>query len=270
MQERLKIAIEAVKQAGARIMELRTSGFEKAFKSDKSPVTDADRAAEQLIRDLLLSHFPEDGFVGEELGVVSSQSGLTWACDPIDGTWSFINLENTFTISLGLLRDKVPVLAVIHNPLTGEWYTGAEGILSLYNGMPMPVVQKYTFHEGVINFFIHRSQLGPVALLYQMRNDNKISKLVSQGGSLASALAQIARGCNNVFIGLSNKRSGIWDVAAGLYLIRSVGGRITLLSGEPVELTLPPFTTMIASTNALIHEDALRVLQESGFSDQVS
>ncbi|MEO1435953.1 MAG: inositol monophosphatase [Bacteroidota bacterium] len=269
MQERLRVAIEAVKQAGKKIMELRTTGFEQAFKSDQSPVTDADQAAEKLIREHLLHHFPADGFVGEEFGTVPSTSGLTWACDPIDGTWSFINLENTFTISLGLLRGNFPVLAVIHNPLTGEWYTGAEGEPTLYNGLRMPVVQRNSFAESVINFFIHRSQLEPIALLFRMRKENKISKLVSPGGSLASALAQVARGSNNVFIGLSNKRSGIWDVAAGLYLIRSVGGQITLLTGEPVELTLPPFTTMIASTNAEVHEDALRELRKAGFPGSV-
>lgn len=267
MRERLQIAVDIVKKAGERIMKIRTTGFEQLFKSDESPVTNADREAEKMIRDVLMDAFPQDGFIGEEFGEVSSQSGLTWACDPIDGTWSYINLENTFTISLGLLQGNLPVLAVIHNPLTGEWYTGAEGIPSQYNQMTMPVVTAKTISDSVVNFFIHRSRLKAVGILYELRNESKINKLVSQGGSLASALAQIARGSNNVFVGLSSKRSGIWDVAAGLYLIRSVGGKVSLLNGEPVELTLPPFTTMIASTNAEVHEDALRVLQAAGFPD---
>src|SRR5215471_11087467 len=89
---RLELAISAGKEAGRLTLQyFQQDNFEVERKSDASPVTIADRSAEQLLRDRITAVFPGDGVVGEEFGTAAGSSGFNWILDPIDGTKSFIS-----------------------------------------------------------------------------------------------------------------------------------------------------------------------------------
>ena len=264
MKDRLKIATEAVLSAGALIVELQLKGATLEFKADKSPVTNADKASEQTIRQILLKAYPNDGFIGEEFPAIPARSPYTWSCDPIDGTWSYLNHEKTTTISLALHEGEKTVLAVIYNPFTNDLYTGGEGLPSTLNGHALPRVHKPNLQRSVVNFFISRTKIRDINILYELRYQRIITKVISQGGSLAHALAMVASGANNVFIGNSHKPSNIWDLAAGAYLIRSIGGRVSNIAGEELD-TIPANTVVVASTNTVIHNEVLQVLAEKDF-----
>lgn len=91
------------------------------------PVTEADRAAERAMRDLLAERRPDDGVLGEEFPPVAGRSGLTWVLDPIDGTRSFISGVPSWGILIGLDAGEGPVLGVIDQPYTRERFIGGFG-----------------------------------------------------------------------------------------------------------------------------------------------
>jgi inositol-phosphate phosphatase / L-galactose 1-phosphate phosphatase / histidinol-phosphatase len=98
-------------------------------------VTDADRAAEGAMRDLIERQFPEHGIVGEEFGRVREESEFVWVLDPIDGTKSFISGIPLFGTLIALTRDKHPILGVIDQPISRERWVGAAGRPTTLNGV---------------------------------------------------------------------------------------------------------------------------------------
>jgi len=105
-------------------------------KSDLSPVTIADRAAEAAMRELIERHFPEDGIVGEEHGSTRAEAEHVWVLDPIDGTKSFISGIPLFGTLIALARRGRPVLGIIDQPILEERWLGAAGRATTLNGAP--------------------------------------------------------------------------------------------------------------------------------------
>ncbi|MEO6041822.1 MAG: inositol monophosphatase family protein [Croceibacterium sp.] len=105
-------------------------------KSDASPVTIADRAAEQAMRRILTAEVPQDGVQGEEFGVSAGRSGRQWVLDPIDGTTAFLAGRATFGTLIALVVDGFPVLGVIDQPILGERWLGVAGQATTLNGQP--------------------------------------------------------------------------------------------------------------------------------------
>jgi inositol-phosphate phosphatase / L-galactose 1-phosphate phosphatase / histidinol-phosphatase len=103
-------------------------------KADLSPVTAADREAEETMRALIERHFPEHGILGEEFGGVREDAEFVWVLDPIDGTKSFISGVPLFGTLIALTRNRRPVLGVIDQPISRERWTGASGHPSTLNG----------------------------------------------------------------------------------------------------------------------------------------
>lgn len=93
-------------------------------KSDNSPVTIADKGAEELLRDKIMLEYPEHGILGEEFGSYNESAEYKWILDPIDGTKSFISGIATFGTLIGLLKKGVPILGVFHQPILGELLIG--------------------------------------------------------------------------------------------------------------------------------------------------
>ena len=88
-------------------------------KSDESPVTKADKEAEECIRSLIQKEFPDHGIIGEEFGEENKGAEFTWIIDPIDGTKAFITGSPLFTTLVGLLHNGEPILGAIHQPVAG-------------------------------------------------------------------------------------------------------------------------------------------------------
>lgn len=120
--------------AGDAIRPHFRSGLGAESKDDASPVTVADRAAEEAMRRIIKAEFPRDGIVGEEFGTEPGSSGRTWVLDPIDGTVSFIAGRPIFGTLIGLLVDGWPVMGVIDQPILRERWIGATGRETTFNG----------------------------------------------------------------------------------------------------------------------------------------
>jgi len=111
--------------SGERICEIwEKDDLGLEFKEDDTPVTRADREAEEIMRDLIAEQYPEHGIIAEEFGNVNEDAEFVWILDPIDGTKSFVSHVPLFGTLIGLLRNGEPILGVIHQPILKQLLLG--------------------------------------------------------------------------------------------------------------------------------------------------
>lgn len=119
--DRLAFAVSIATEAGNQTLELfRSDRLDLNHKTDGSPVTAADRAAEELMRERISKQFPEDAILGEEFGETAGTSGFRWVLDPIDGTKAFISGVPLYTTLVAVMEDDDPQIGVINAPAAGE------------------------------------------------------------------------------------------------------------------------------------------------------
>jgi myo-inositol-1(or 4)-monophosphatase len=208
-------------RAGALALEhYRRSEPER--KADRSFVTAADREVESFLREESGRLAPGLGFLGEEGASRPSEGRFTLVVDPIDGTGSFLDELPTWCVSVGLCRDGKPVAGVIHLPAIGETYTAGEDGLT-WNGRPVeppdatPVGSQSRI---LVTSSSHRR--------FEISFPGKIRSL----GSTAYHMALVARG---MAVGALLGRPRAWDLAAGVAILRAVGGEVLDLDGGPLD-----------------------------------
>jgi histidinol phosphatase-like enzyme (inositol monophosphatase family) len=134
--DRLIAGAEAAADVAAAVVRpFFRAGLPADQKPDFSPVTIADRTAEQAMRAVLAERFPDHGVLGEEFGLDRPGAKLRWVLDPIDGTRAFITGRPTFGTLVALLDDGRPILGVIDQPVTRERWVGAAGRRTRFSGM---------------------------------------------------------------------------------------------------------------------------------------
>ena len=128
VEDRLNWAVRIARQAGeSTLRHFRRSDLVVESKADDSPVTIADRNAEELLRKRIAERFPDDGILGEEFGETDGSSGFRWVVDPIDGTKSFIHGVPLYTTLVAVLEGGEPRIGVIFAPACGEMVFAAAG-----------------------------------------------------------------------------------------------------------------------------------------------
>jgi histidinol phosphatase-like enzyme (inositol monophosphatase family) len=128
IQRRLELGIVAGKEAGRLTLGyFQQDNFDVERKSDASPVTIADRSAEQLLRERIAAAFGQDGVIGEELGKDEGTSGFNWILDPIDGTKSFISGVPLYGTLIGIEHDGRALAGLIYLPALNEGVFAASG-----------------------------------------------------------------------------------------------------------------------------------------------
>jgi histidinol-phosphatase len=130
----LEFAVEVAWRAGRSALAHYQTGITAQTKPDMSPVTDADKGAEQIARDLIETRFPHDGIVGEEFGQVRSGASRRWILDPIDGTKTFLRGVPLFGCLLAVEENSEAVVGVLYFPALDETVYGARGEGSWWNG----------------------------------------------------------------------------------------------------------------------------------------
>lgn len=133
----LELANALADAAGHAIRPLFRGDWSAERKADRSPVTEADRAAEAAMRTIIEERHPDDGIIGEEYGTRNEGAGRQWVLDPIDGTVSFMAGRPIFGTLIALMQDGWPVLGVIDQPIAGERWVGRIGEGTTLNGLPV-------------------------------------------------------------------------------------------------------------------------------------
>jgi histidinol phosphatase-like enzyme (inositol monophosphatase family) len=132
----IALALRLADVAGEAIRPHYRSGASSERKEDATPVTIADREAEEAMRRILKAEAPRDAVIGEEFGEERGTSGRSWVLDPIDGTVSFIGGRPIFGTLIALVVEGFPVLGVIDQPILRERWVGASGRPTTFNGQP--------------------------------------------------------------------------------------------------------------------------------------
>ena len=136
LEAELALANRLADAARAVIKPLFRQELGSERKADRTPVTEADRAAEQAMRDLIAAAFPDDAIHGEEFGATPGKSGRTWVLDPIDGTTAFMAGRPIFGTLIALVKEGWPVLGLIDQAILDERWIGITGKPTTLNGQP--------------------------------------------------------------------------------------------------------------------------------------
>ncbi|WP_299090544.1 inositol monophosphatase family protein [uncultured Microbacterium sp.] len=234
MQELLTLAEEIAREAGALARRRRADGVTiAASKSSLADiVTEADREVEALIRERLIRARPKDGFFGEESGAARGTSGITWIVDPIDGTVNYSYGIPHYAVSIAAVTGEptpdawMPEVGVVHNPATGETFTGARGegawlgSTRLHVSTPSPAGALLATGFGY-DPAQHEGDLTRVRAVMPFARD------LRRAGAASLDLAYVAAGRLD---GYFEKNLHPWDHAAGGLLVTEAGG---VLGGEP-------------------------------------
>ncbi len=216
---------EAAADAAPREILSRFRTVATETKADGSPVTEADRAAEQAIRRTLRSHYPEHALLGEEFGAEGDAEGPSWVIDPIDGTLAFSRGIPLFATLIALRIDARPVLGLIDLPTLDERYLGWQGGGCRRNGRPVQVSQTADLeralvaHGDVFCFDLCGERAAWNTLAARQR--------VLRGYTDAFGHAQVLGGGVDAMIDL---HLNPWDVAATQVLVPEAGGRCLSLA----------------------------------------
>ncbi|MGM1047028.1 MAG: inositol monophosphatase family protein [Bacillota bacterium] len=231
-------------------------------------VTEVDKGAEQMIRKLILTHFPDHAILGEEgvePGAEASMKALEaakeepylWIVDPIDGTTNYVHGFPFYSVSIALAHKGEVIVGVVYDPSRDELFIAEKGKGAYVHGNPTLVSKESSLSQSLLatgfpmdtSFNLPQNMSGLQALLPKVRN-------VRGGGSAALHMAYVAAGRLSGYweLGLN-----AWDVAAGALLIQESGGKVTDTEGRPYDLAV----RNVVATNGAIHESMLDTLSEA-------
>jgi len=228
----LDLAERAARAAGEVLMSYYGRAPEGlASKSSATdPVSDADREAERVIRELLERERPDDGLVGEEGSRITADSGRRWIVDPLDGTVNFLYGLRAWGVSIALEDEDGLAVGVVFNPVSGECFAAEGGKGATLNGRPLHVTECRSLDQAMVATgfsyeSVRRAEQAEILLKLLPRIRD-----LRRAGAAALDLAYVAAGRVDAFYERGLKR---WDEAAGRLLVHEAGGTTAELEGEP-------------------------------------
>lgn len=253
----MTVAVEAARQAGGLLLDYAKAGFRIEHKNPIDLVTDADRAAERCIVELIRRQFPSHRILAEEQGpTVQAPSRYQWIVDPLDGTTNFAHRFPFYSVSIGVERDGTGLIGVVFDPTRNELFTAQAGAGGHLNGTTLAVSRinhldrallvtgfAYDIRETANNNLDHFSRFA----------------LKAQGlrrtGSAALDLCYVAAGRLD---GFWEVRLNPWDMAAGIVILTEAGGTVTDFSGGAHSI----YGKELVASNGLIHQAMLEVIRQ--------
>jgi histidinol phosphatase-like enzyme (inositol monophosphatase family) len=222
-------------------------------KSDQSPVTVADRGAEQLLRERIHARYPEHGIIGEEFGNEREGAEYVWVLDPIDGTKSFMSGVPLFGTLVALLRGGEPVLGMIHQPILNQLVLG-DGQVATLNGKAITVRSTADLEHATLLHTDRRDIARHHDIEAFARLEARVRLCRTWGDCYGYLL--LAAGFADVML---DAVMNAWDLLALVPIVRGAGGRITDWHGEAPNLRT---NSIVAATPAL-HGEVIAVLNSS-------
>ena len=252
---------------------------ELQFKYAREAVTEADREIERHLATRIAARFPDDRVIGEEFGpdgpggsagtdgsaatdgAVSEQltvpAGRVWHLDPIDGTLNFaLGLPN-FCTSIALMDGEEILAACVYAPLHREAFTATRGTGCRLNGQAIHVSERGEFAEAIVSAqlqkggrYVRNAELLQAILIRSL----KMRRL----GTIALEMAYLAAGRYDAMIAGRGRPVQLYDVAAGILLVREAGGRISNHLGAPYR----PFAADLVASNGLVHDELIGIIAE--------
>ena len=243
--EKLDELIRIVHLAGVEIIKIYEKKVTKKYKSDNTPVTNADIRANDIICKGLKLHFPEISIVSEEQIKKGKAAKKFWLVDPLDGTKEFLKGNGEFTINIGLIENKKPVFGIIYMPTKNKLYFTRDKksyFSKLSKKGQLSNIRKIKVKKRNKNIVIlsrshslAKSEIEKAKkMIFRRFNANKI---IRSGSSIK--LCYIAHGLANVYPRFGTTME--WDTAAGDAILRFAGGRIRTLDRKILRYGKPNF-----------------------------
>jgi len=228
MNQILLTATTAAHEAGKIIHSFFHSEFEVKMKGIGNPVTEADIAADKILKRILTTAFPDYGWLSEETRDTPDRLSKTrvWVVDPIDGTKEFVEGIPNFVVSIGLVENGIPILGVIHNPINKDTYSAIIGKGTFFNGKQTIVNAKTEFSQ--ISMLNSRSETQQGLWKSYIPHFKKLIPI----GSIALKLAMVAANQKNMVASLKPKNE--WDICAGHCLLKEAGGILLTIEGKEI------------------------------------
>ena len=253
LQHYLDFALDAAFQAGRLTLGYFQRTIPVEHKEDASPVTLADRQAEELLRTLIMQKYPEDGIIGEEFGEKAGSSSLTWILDPIDGTRSFIHGVPLYGVLIALVEKGYPLLGVLHFPALGESIYAARELGCFWNGRRVSVSHTATLEKAtLLTSGLEHWWEEPRKQCVLQRLGQRMGTQRTWGDAYGYALVATGRADVMIDPGLS-----VWDTAPLPVILEEAGGVFTDWEGR---------TTVYAAqglgTNPALYDQVHAIMQE--------
>jgi len=237
-----------------RYFRVSPAELKQETKSDDSPVTIADRKAEEVMRALIEEIYPDHGIFGEEYGFVRTDAEYAWVLDPIDGTQAFVTGMPIFGTLIALMRHDRPVLGVINQPVLNERWMGVAGRRTTFNGRAVSTskvktlaeARQYSTHPSMFRHGDDRAKID--AVLARVKS--------TRYGGDCYATGLLACGFVDLVIEASLK---IYDYMALVPVIEGAGGVVTDWNGSP--LTPESDGHLVAAASAECHAAAVALLR---------
>ncbi len=231
MDKILKDVINIVKKAGKEILKIYKKDYQIYKKKDGSSVTEADLISEKIILSGLKKYnYP---ILSEESKDDKSRikKEKIWIVDPLDGTNDFLEKNGEFSIMIGLVYNKEPVLGVVYKPVGDKLYFAKkkEGAYLQEGKSPIKKIKVSNILSlSEANFVVSRSHFSKKTRNFLKKNN---IKKVTQVGSTGVKIGLVAEGRADAYITLSNKTCQ-WDICAPEIILKEAGGKITNLKGK--------------------------------------
>jgi myo-inositol-1(or 4)-monophosphatase len=254
-------AVDIARRAGRLLREMFSQPREVGFKGKIDLVTDADKASEALIGDLLAERFPDHELLAEEAagGRVSRPESFPpylWVVDPLDGTTNYAHDLPQFCVSVGLLIDGVPALGAVYDPLRDEMFHGGRGLGAFLNDQPIRVSRQVALKRSLLaTGFPYDIATSPYNNLDNFTRFSYTCQAIRRMGAAALDLCYVACGRYDGFWEL---KLYPWDTTAAASFLPEAGGVITDFAGKPYD----PFGLEVLACNGLIFDEMTAIIRQ--------
>jgi myo-inositol-1(or 4)-monophosphatase len=260
LNPRLTIAIRAARQAGALLRNKFEHPLKIRSNGKRDIVTDADYAADRMIRQTIHSEFPSDLFLSEEDDAAVRQKlwrqsekavgANLWIVDPLDGTANYAHSVPAFAVSIALYSNGAVQLGVVYDPIRDELFAAEKGRGASLNGAPINVGRR-PFTDAIVSLEWGRKP-GPRAKTSAILARLMARTLTARSkGSAALSMCYVAAGRFDIYFHLSLSP---WDIAAAACIVEEAGGRVTNTENEPWHV----HSKQYVASNGVLHANALR------------
>ena len=227
----LALAVDLAGKAGKAILAIRKQDFAVQLKADRSPVTEADTAAEAIIASGLRAATPDIPVIAEEevaAGHIPIATPAFWLVDPLDGTREFASGANEFMVNIGLVRDGKAVLGVVGVPALEELFEGMVGVgaWKTAKGVRTDIAARLPPDEGLT--VLASKHHGDAARLGAFLAERHVARVTNYGSSLK--FCRLAEGIADVYPRFG--RTMEWDTCAPQAVLEASGGTVRTLDGN--------------------------------------
>jgi myo-inositol-1(or 4)-monophosphatase len=255
----LNTAVNAALLAGKSIMRFysRLDNLKITSKGFNDYVSEADQEAEKIITEVLIKAYPQYKITAEESGSNDINSEYEWFIDPLDGTTNFIHGIPQFAVSIGLCKNKIPIIGVVYDPFKNELFCAEKGKGALMNNKKIRVSKCNSIKSAIFGTGIpYRKKDHSGVYIETLRTlmDAKCGS-IRRLGAAALDLAYVASGRLDGFWEFNLQP---WDIAAGSIIVLEAGGYISDINGTEDYLE----NGNVLAANMSLHKDIIDNLKE--------